>query len=167
MPQSRATTVQDAAFFFAILATAFAMGGALAHAFAMANKLALSQEEYFIAQKIYAGWDRLAYLLAVELTGMIVLLVLYWRDATVRRLLTAALLCLLAAQAVFWIFTYPANQLTANWTTQPENWDALRRQWEYSHFAGALLQTLALAALIGAALTASRSRPAVTAGPAP
>jgi hypothetical protein len=53
---------------------------------------------------------------------------------------------------VFWIWTYPANQATGNWTVQPENWEILRRNWEYSHFAGAVFQVLAMAALIIAVL---------------
>lgn len=49
-----------------------------------------------------------------------------------------ALCCLVAAQAVFWIWTYPADQATGNWTVQPENWEILRRNWEYSHCRGGL-----------------------------
>jgi hypothetical protein len=37
-----------------------------------------------------------------------------------------AFLCVVAAHVVFWIFTFPANQLTSNWTVLPENWMALR-----------------------------------------
>lgn len=29
---------------------------------------------------------------------------------------------LVATQAIFWIFTYPANVATQNWTTLPDNW---------------------------------------------
>jgi len=37
--------------------------------------------------------------------------------------------------AVFFIWVYPANQATANWTTAPEDWERLRRLWECSHAA--------------------------------
>jgi hypothetical protein len=49
---------------------------------------------------------------------------------------------------VFWTFTFPANQQTSNWTVLPENWMALRAQWEYSHAASAVLNLIALIALI-------------------
>ena len=53
---------------------------------------------------------------------------------------------------IFWTFTYPANQQTANWTLLPDNWEDLRRQWEYSHAAGALLNLVALICVIIAVL---------------
>ena len=62
---------RDAAFFVALLATSFALGGALAHAFELPNKIGLERDAYFVVQTIYSGWDRLAYVLAVELAGMI------------------------------------------------------------------------------------------------
>ena len=38
--------------------------------------------------------------------------------------------------------TYRVTQQTRNWTMLPENWLALREQWEYSHAAGAGLNVL-------------------------
>jgi hypothetical protein len=38
------------------------------------NKIAMSREDYFIAQQIYRGWDRLAYVLGAHLTAMIAVL---------------------------------------------------------------------------------------------
>ncbi|WP_036251994.1 hypothetical protein [Methylobacter sp. BBA5.1] len=55
-----------------------------------------------------------------------------------------ALLCIAAALAVFFLFTYPANQQTANWTRLPGNWADLRKQWEYSHATRAGLFLIAL-----------------------
>jgi hypothetical protein len=57
-----------------------------------------------------------------------------------------------AAQLVFWTYTYPANAATDNWTVVAADWETLRRQWEYSHAVGAVLQLLAMSALIIAAL---------------
>jgi hypothetical protein len=59
-----------------------------------------------------------------------------------------ALLCMAGAQVVFWTLTYPANQVTNNWTLLPDNWLALRTQWEYSHATGAGLNFIALSMLI-------------------
>ena len=54
---------------------------------------------------------------------------------------------------IVWIFTYPVNQTTRNWTILPKNWMQLRQQWEYSHAADATLDLLAFIALLVAALT--------------
>ncbi len=143
---------RNAAFFVALFATALAMGGALAHALELPNKIGMSREEYFIAQKLYLGWNRLAYLLAVELGGMLAVIYLYRRRPRILYPALAALACLIAAQAVFWIFTFPANQATENWSLTTTDWEVLRRQWEYSHLAGAVFQTFAMASLIVAAL---------------
>jgi hypothetical protein len=154
--QAEASLARDAAFFVALLATALALGAALAHALELPNKIGMSREDYFVVQQVYAGWNRLAYLLAVELIGMLTVIMLYRAEPRVLSFALVALGCLLAAQAVFWMFTFPANQATSNWTLQPANWDALRRQWEYSHLAGAAFQSLAMAALIIAVLRRGR-----------
>jgi len=75
-----------------------------------------------------------------------------------------AFLCIVGTQVVFWTFTFPANQQTSNWTVLPENWMALRTQWEYSHAASAflnLIALIALIALIGSVLTREKQCPAV------
>jgi len=141
-----------AAFFIALFSTALAMGAALAHALELPNKMGLSREAYFTVQQIYAGWDGLALLLLVELVAMLKTLVSYRRERQIVVPVALALLCLVAAQGVFWAFTFPVNQATGNWTMQPANWETLRRQWEYSHLAGAACQVLAMAALIVAVL---------------
>ena len=142
----------DAAYFVALLATALAMGAALAHALELPNKIDLGKEAYFTVQQIYRGWSLLGLLLLVELVSIVSVIVLGWRCRPVRFSALAALVCLLAAQALFWTFTYPANVATDNWTRQPDNWQALRLQWEYSHAGGAVLQVAAMASLIYGAL---------------
>ncbi len=140
------------ALFIALLSTAIALGGALAHLFELPNKIGLPQGEYFTVQGIYRGWFQLAYVLAVQLVSMLAVVVLYRRQPLVSGFALSAVFCLAAAQAVFWVYTYPANAATANWTTVPENWEVLRLQWEYSHAAGAACQLFAMVALILAAL---------------
>lgn len=46
--------------FVALLASTLALGPALAHLFALPNKIDLSRDEYFIAQKAYRGWNQFA-----------------------------------------------------------------------------------------------------------
>lgn len=132
---------------FAILATSLALGAALAHALELPNKISLSRDDYFIVQQIYAGWNRLGIVILMQLLALIAIVAAHRRDPSVR---TAALLSLAfvtAAQVVFWIWTFPANQATANWTEKPADWERLRLQWEYSHLAGAAFQLAAMLAL--------------------
>lgn len=46
----------DIVFFVALLSTALALGGALAHLFELPTKMSLPREHYFIVQTIYRGW---------------------------------------------------------------------------------------------------------------
>jgi hypothetical protein len=147
----------DAVFFVALVATGIAFGAALAHALELPNKLSLSRENYFIVQDIYRGWWQLAFVLLIEIVAMITLLVLSRRQRRVFGFVLVALLGVVAAQIVFWIWTYPANAATQNWTVIPENWEMLRRQWEFSHLAGAGFQFVAFCALILAALASRRT----------
>jgi hypothetical protein len=140
--------------FVALLATALAMGGALAHLLELPNKIGMTAEQYLVMQQAYAGWDRLAILLLVELASMIAAAVM--SRGRVRVAIVVAIACLVAAQAVFWTFTYPANVATDNWTRLPQAWESLRARWEYSHAAGAGFQVLAMSALIVALLARAR-----------
>lgn len=58
MVRSRKGLIRDASFFIAMLATAIALGGALAHAFELPGKIDLTQESYFAVQRIYRGWNQ-------------------------------------------------------------------------------------------------------------
>lgn len=143
-------------YFVALLATALAMGAALSHALEMPSKLGLSQEDYFTVQQIYLGWDQLAWLLMIQAGGVLAVAILARHDSTALWFALAALIFLLAAQALFWSFVQPANLATQNWTSAPENWAQLRRQWEYAHVGGAALQVMAMAALTVTALMRNR-----------
>ena len=140
------------AFFVALLAAAMMLGPTLAHALSLPNKIGASGDEYFAMQRVYDGWANVAWLISVEFTGLLAVTIIHWSD---KRVLTPTLIAfasVIAGQVIFWLFTFPANQATENWTTQPADWDALRDQWEYSHLAGAVLQSVAMAALIIAVL---------------
>jgi hypothetical protein len=153
----QARTSYDVAFFLALFSTALALGAAMAHALELPNKIALPRDAYFIVQGVYAGWDRLGYFLGVELLSMVAVAYLGRAERGVLWSTVIALMWLLAAQAVFWIYTYPANVATQNWTAIPDNWPYLRDTWEYSHAAGAAFQAMAMAALIVAALARKRA----------
>lgn len=140
--------IYDIAFFVALLATAMALGGALAHVLELPNKIGLSADEYFVVQKVYYGWNRLAFLLLIEIISMIVVTIFARHTPLVFWPALFAIVFLVCAQAVFWVFTFPANVATENWTQIPQNWQVLRARWEYSHAAGAGFQLLAMASLI-------------------
>lgn len=155
---------RDVACFVALFTAAILLGPALAHAFELPAKMRLSREDYLVVQQIYAGWNRLGFLIPVELTGVIAACVVYWRERA-RPLFAGALIAIVLGQLIFWMFTFPMNQLTANWTALPDGWQVARRQWEYSHFAGAVCQTVAVALLIVAVLRRNDARPTAVVRP--
>src|SRR5262252_7496416 len=68
----RHSIIYDVIFFIALLATALALGAALAHALELPNKINLAKDEYFVVQQVYRSWNQLGYLLAVELIAMLI-----------------------------------------------------------------------------------------------
>ena len=53
---------------------------------------------------------------------------------------------------IFMLFTQPANAATENWIVQPDSWEVLRRQWEYSHAVNAAVTLLAFGCTTPASL---------------
>src|SRR5262245_41159227 len=98
----------DVIFFIALLATALALGAALAHALELPNKINLAKDEYFVMQKAYRGWDQLAYLLVIELIAMLTVAALSRHEPRVLWPTIIAIVCLIASQAVSWIFPFKA-----------------------------------------------------------
>jgi hypothetical protein len=136
------------AFSFAsIFFTALALGGAMAHLYELPNKINFTANDYLTVQQIYRGWSLLGIAVFGALASTLVLAILVRKQGTVFKMVLLALLCIIATQIIFWIFTYPANQQTKNWTILPSNWMELRSRWEYSHAAGAVLNLAALSAL--------------------
>lgn len=154
--EHRHSMANEIAFFITLLSTALALGAALAHVLELPNKMGMPRDQYFVVQTIYAGWNRLAYLLAIQFVSMIAVIVMSRHEPWVFWPALIAVVCLIAAQVVFWTYTYPANVATNNWTTIPQNWESLRNQWEYSHAVGAAFQVLAMSTLIVAALVRGR-----------
>ena len=140
----------DFLFFLTILVTLLSLAPALAHLFELPHKMVLPRDAYFTVQQIYAGWELFGVAILVQ---FLALALLAWRSAReyyVFRPVLVALLMLALAQAMFWIFTFPANAATHNWTMIPPDWQVLRHQWEYSHAAGALCQFAGLCCLVAA-----------------
>jgi hypothetical protein len=141
--QRIATVALKVVRFIAIVLTALALVPAGAHLFALLNKIGLVQEQYFIVQSIYRGWALFGVILIpAMLVNLLLAVMLRGRTAQFTLALLASI-CLGATLVVFFIWTYPANVATNNWTTVPENWEQLRRQWEYSHASNALITFVA------------------------
>jgi hypothetical protein len=133
--------------FLAIVLTALALVPAGAHLAELPNKIGLDQEAYFIVQNIYAGWALFGIALFGALAANLVLAVMVRRQREPFRLASAAFLLVAATLVIFFIWTYPANQATSNWTVVPANWQQLRTTWEYAHATNAVLTFLALCAV--------------------
>jgi cytochrome bd-type quinol oxidase subunit 2 len=130
----------------AVLLTALALVPSGAHLFELPNKMGLPREAYFVAQGLYRGWALFGVVLFGALAANLALSLAERRQGRRRaaRLAFGAGLLVALTLAVFFAWTWPANQATANWTVVPPDWEALRRHWEYAHAANAVLTFLAL-----------------------
>jgi hypothetical protein len=72
-------------------------------------------------QRAYDGWWILAFVLLVQFLSIAAVIYLARRRHAVFSYAVTALLGVTGAQAVFWIYTQPANVATRNWTVQPKN----------------------------------------------
>lgn len=133
---SKDTMVTRIIHFLCIVLTVLPMAGGLAHLYAIPNKMHLSQADYLIAQQIFAGWALLGIPIIIDLILLIVLAMI-WRNSKKFYYILIAALCIALGLMDFFIFTNPVNHQTNNWTLMPQNWESLRRQWEYSHAVGA------------------------------
>ena len=148
--------------FLAVVLTALALLPGGAHLMSLPAKIVMPEEPYFVAQQVYRGWAwaGVAIFLAIFAN---VLAALLTRDRPVKwRLFGAAAALIAATLAVFFAWTYPANQAIGNWTSAPENWEQLRAAWEYSHAANAAIAFLALLCSVGAAVSTGPRRESET-----
>src|SRR3954470_19657535 len=123
--------------FLAVVFTALALIPAGAHLFALPNKIDLPRDAYLTVQGIYAGW---AWFGIIDLAALIMNIVQAIKLRGQRRAFSFAMpaaLCFVVFFVIFFTWTFPANQVTANWTTLPEDWSGLRQEWEYSHAVNA------------------------------
>jgi Domain of unknown function (DUF1772) len=144
-----------------VILVAVAMALALAHALELPGKMRLDEKTYYAVQEIYYPGFTIGGGIG-EAGGTIatIVLLLLTRPASADFwLILAALLGLIAMQAVYWLFTHPVNQFWvagvnlnrfssgffsfgANRSrvqneARPPDWTDLRDRWEYSHVARA------------------------------
>jgi ribose/xylose/arabinose/galactoside ABC-type transport system permease subunit len=139
-------------WFLSLFFVALALAPAMAHLLALPNKISMPHEQYLIVQQIYRGWALLGTVVIGALLSTLALTIVVRKPPKTFVLTLITFLCMAGTQVLFWTFTFPANQQTHNWTVLPENWLALRQQWEYSHAASAGLNLMAFVALILAVL---------------
>lgn len=137
-----------AARFLSLLFCALALVPAMAHLLELPNKIGLPRDDYLTVQHVYGGWALLGLVVYGAFFSTLALAILERRRTHEFRLALTAFLCIAGTQVVFWTFTFPANAATRNWTVLPDDWIALRAQWEYSHAASAVLNLVALVAVI-------------------
>lgn len=148
--------------FLAIILTALAVVPSGAHLLALPNKLEFEPEAYLTAQQIYRGWAWLGTVIIAALASNMIAALLLRRQPLPFWLSTATTVLIAGTLVIFFLWTFPANQLTANWTSLPPEpeWHALRNNWEYSHASNAIIMFLALCCSALAALfTQPRVKP--------
>lgn len=129
-----------------------------AHVLELPAKMALDRDTYMTVQQIYQGWNLLGILFIAALVSGAVLTIMshsqrppFWLALAVTALIGASL-------AVFFAWTFPVNVATSNWTVEPGNWMALRRQWEYSYAGNTALVFIALCCVTGSCLSWKKPR---------
>ncbi len=144
--------------FLAVILTALALLPGGAHVMALPAKIAMPEEPYFVVQQIYRGWAWAGAVIFLAIFANILAALLTRANRRKWPLFAAAGLLIAATLAVFFTWTYPANQATGNWTSVPENWEQLRIEWEYSHAVNAAISFLALLCSVGAAVSTGPRR---------
>jgi len=142
--------------FLAVVLTALALVPSGAHLFELPNKINLPRDTYLIVQGIYAGWALFGIIDLAALGMNVVLAIRLRRQRWAFSFVVTAALCFVVFFAIFFTWTFPANQVTANWTTMPDNWSELRQEWEYSHAVNAVVMLIALCSVALSVITAKQ-----------
>lgn len=151
--------------FLTLMLTALSMGAAFAHLLEMPAKLNYDGALWLhLLQTLYPAFGRIAGVCEiVAVVGSLALVIAVRKRPLAFRWTLFGALCLVATHAIFWVWVAPVNAMMAPLTpeTLPADWARLRDQWEFAHAARAVLQIIALAALISsmlAELPASHAR---------
>ncbi|HEV7609225.1 MAG TPA: hypothetical protein VGO61_17925 [Steroidobacteraceae bacterium] len=136
----------------AVVLCALALVPSMAHVMELPNKLPMTREAYLLVQRLYRGWNMSAFVVIGALIATFIL-VLSANEAAFAPALIG-FLAMVATQVVFWVFTFPVNKATRNWTQVSDDWQLLRDRWEFSHAASALLNFIAVVSVTIAVLRA-------------
>jgi hypothetical protein len=150
-----------------IMLTSLSMAAAFAHLLEMPAKLNYDGWLWLtLLQTLYPpGFGTVGAFceVAAVLMAVVLAVLVRHREPAFRWTLLGAL-CLVAAHAAFWTLVAPVNATLLPLTpeTLPADWTELRNQWEYTHAARALLQIVALAALVYSVLAEVPTAPSRT-----
>jgi hypothetical protein len=128
----------------AIILTAVALIPGGAHVAELPNKLSLGLDQYFAVQQIYRGWALFGVVIIAAFVANLAVAIMLRRGRQPFWLPTIACLAIAASLTVFFVWVYPTNIATSNWTEIPANWEKLRTRWEFGHLTGAGLIFIAL-----------------------
>jgi hypothetical protein len=142
--------------FAALVFTALGLIASGAHLFALPNKIDLPQDRYFIVQAIYLGWFLNGIIIIAAIIANLAMAYVVREQAPAMAFALLAAGLIIATLVIFFIWTFPANQATQNWTVQPSNWMELRRQWEYSHAVNAVVTFAAYCCTVLSVLVSRR-----------
>lgn len=116
--------------------------------FDLPSKLSLSTTHYMTVQRTNSGVS----FFGAAVTGALVLTIAHTitlrGDSIAFLLSAAACTCLAGTELIFWLFTYPINVATKQWTVTPNKFETARKQWEYARAISAILTLLALVTVL-------------------
>jgi hypothetical protein len=138
--------------FITIMLTSLSMAMAFCHLLEMPAKMTYDGALWLMLLKtLYRAFGTIGGFIEVGavVTAVVLSFLVRRRRPAFGWTLTGAI-CLIAAHAAWWIWVAPVNATMAPLTpeTLPADWTRLRDQWEYTHAARAVLQIIALGALV-------------------
>jgi hypothetical protein len=138
--------------FFALMFTALSMGTALSHFLEMPGKMTLDGHQWLLfLQRTYHPLITFGVYFEVAAVFNVVILAVYLRRRMPAFAWTlVAALCLIAADASYWIWIDPIGKslVTLAAKALPAEWEEMRQQWELTHAARAAVDILALGSLV-------------------
>jgi len=134
--------------FLAVIFTALAMISV--HLLALPHQISVLHDTYYV---VYNGWAELGVVLIGALIANAARAVLVRHRRIPFWLAVGAFVAVAATLAISLLWIYPTNQLTANWSALPDNWEPLWRQLEYGHAANTILAFVGLCAVTWSVLS--------------
>lgn len=148
--------------FTTIMLTALSLSAAFAHLLEMPAKLKYEGALWLkLLQTLYPAFGTIAGACEVGAVAAawVLVVAVHSRPRPLGWTLLAAS-CLAATHAIFWIWVAPVNAALMPLSPEklPVDWARLREQWEFAHATRAILQIIALAALVISVLVDSPDR---------
>lgn len=138
--------------FLTIMLTALSLSAAFAHLLEMPAKLTYDGALWlYLLQTLYPTFGKISGVCEIgAVVAALVLVAAIRKHPRAFRWTLLAASCLVATHAIFWIWVAPVNAALVPLSpeTLPADWTRLRDQWEYAHASRAILQIVALAALV-------------------